>query len=103
LLSLGFRYIRVEFTSFYVLYCVGFLVNLVMASSLCPIMNVHDICFNEEVLLNFVGHDSSNIGNVQLVQEGGEHEILEVVDVERHDDAYIIKMRLENLQKQRFI
>jgi hypothetical protein len=40
---------------------------------------------------------------VQLVQEGGEHEILEVVDVERHDDAYIIKMCLENLQKQRLI
>jgi hypothetical protein len=37
------------------------------------------------------------------VQEGGEHEIPEVVDVERHDDAYIIKMCLENLQKQRLL
>jgi hypothetical protein len=68
-----------------------------MASFLCPIMNVHDICFNEEVFLNFVRHDSNNIANVQLVQEGGEHEILNVVHVERHDDAYIIKMHLENL------
>jgi hypothetical protein len=74
-----------------------------MATSLCPIMNVHDICFNEEVFLNFVGHDSNNITNVQLMQEGGDHEILEVVDVGRHDDAYIIKMHLKNLQKQRLI
>jgi hypothetical protein len=66
----------VEFTSFYVLYCVGFLVNLVMASFLCPIVNVHDICYNEEIHLNSTRHDGNNIGNVQLVQEGGEHEIL---------------------------
>jgi hypothetical protein len=74
-----------------------------MASFLCPIMNGHDICFNEEFLLNFVGHDNNNIANVQLVQKGWEHEILKVVNVERHDDAYIIKMRLENLQNQRLI
>jgi hypothetical protein len=37
---------------------------------------------------------------VQLVQEGGEHEIPKKFDVERHDDAYIIKMCLKNLQKQ---
>jgi hypothetical protein len=51
-------------------------VNLVIASFLCPIVNVHDICYNEEIHLNSTRHDGNNIGNVQLVQEGGEHEIL---------------------------
>jgi hypothetical protein len=46
------------------------------------------------------GNGGNNIDNVQLVQEGGEHEIPKKFDVERHDDAYIIKMCLKNLQKQ---
>jgi hypothetical protein len=61
------------------------------------IVNMHDISYNEEVLLAFVQYDNSNIGNVHVVCKGGELEITKVVDVERHDDAYIIEMRLENL------
>jgi hypothetical protein len=36
---------------------------------------------------------------VQVACKGGELEITKVVDVEKHDDAYIIEMHLENLQK----
>jgi hypothetical protein len=53
-----------------------------MASSSCPIMSVHDINFNEEVLLVFARYDNNNIGNVQVAYESGELEIPKVVDVE---------------------
>ncbi len=71
-----------------------------MVFSSCLILNIvsmHDISYNEEVLLASVQYDNSSIGNVQVVCKGGELEIIKVVDVERHDDAYIIEMHLENL------
>ncbi len=67
------------------------------------IMNAHDIISNEEVRPTFAGYDNDSIGNAQVVCQGGELKNRRVVDVERHDDAYIIKTHLENLQKQRFI
>jgi len=39
---------------------------------------------------------------VQITYQDGELENSKVVDAKGHDDAYITKMCLENLQKQRF-
>lgn len=44
------------------------------------IMNVHDISFDEEILLTFVEYNNNNIGNVLTTCEGGELENLEVFD-----------------------
>jgi hypothetical protein len=60
---------------------------------------MHDISYNEEVLLDFVQYDNSSIGNVQVVCKGGELKITKVVDVKRHDDAYIIEMHLGEFAK----
>lgn len=76
-----------------------------MAFSLCPmmnIMNVHDIISNEEVPPTFARYDNNSIGNAQVACQGGELKNPRLVDVKGHDDAYIIKEHLENLQKQRF-
>ncbi len=54
-------------------------------------MSAHDIISNEEVLPTFAGYDNNIIGNAQVVCQGGELNNRRVVDVERHDDAYIIK------------
>ncbi len=73
-----------------------------MVFSSCLILNIvnmHDINYNEEVLLASIQYDNSSINNVQVACKGGELEITKVVDVEKHDDAYIIEMHLENLQK----
>ncbi len=71
---------------------------MVLASSSCPIMNVHDISSNEEVPLVSTRYDSNNVGNVQVAWEGGELEISKVVNVGKdYLDAYIIKMYLEIL------
>jgi hypothetical protein len=51
---------------FFVLSYVGFLMNLVMVFSSCPIMNVRDINFNDKVLLVFARYDNNNISNVQV-------------------------------------
>jgi hypothetical protein len=64
------------------------------------IMSAHDIISNEEVPSTFAGYDSNSIGNVQVACQGGELKNPRVVDVEGHDDAYIIKTHLENLQKK---
>ncbi len=66
------------------------------------IMNVHDIHSNEK-FPTFVGYDNNNIGNVQVVC----HDKLKnplIIDIEVvHNDAYVIKMHLENLRKQRLL
>ncbi len=52
-----------------------FFVELVMNSFSCLIMyimNVHNISFDEEILLTFVEYDNNSIGNVQTTCEGGE-------------------------------
>jgi hypothetical protein len=59
-------------------------------------MKVHDLHSNEDFLIS-IGHDNSNIGNVQEVY----HEELKnplVVEVMR-DDASIIEMHLEIVRK----
>ncbi len=38
--------------------------NMVMASSSCPIMNFRDIGFNEKVPLASTKYDNNTIGNV---------------------------------------
>ncbi len=69
-----------------------------MASSSCPIMNVHDISSNEKVPLVSTRYDNNNVDNVQVAREGGELVISKVVNVGRDDsNAYIIEMHLENL------
>jgi hypothetical protein len=76
-----------------------------MDFSSCPMMNImsaHDIISNEEVLPTFARYDNDSIGNAQVACQGGELKNPRVVGVEGHDDAYIIKTHLENLQKQRF-
>lgn len=71
----------------------------------CPTMNrmsVHDLHFDEDFPIS-IGHDNSNIGNVQAPY----HEELEnplVVDVKVvHDDAFVFEMHLEILQNQNFL
>jgi hypothetical protein len=98
LLSLGFKIFFEQFTSFFVLSYVGFLLNMMTTSSSWPIMNVHDISSYEEVPLVSTRYDSNNVGNVQVAREGGELEIPKVVNVGKDDsNAYITKMHLENL------
>jgi hypothetical protein len=59
-------------------------------------MRVHDIHSNEK-FPTFVGHDNSNINNGNLKNPL----IIEIEVV--HNDAYVTKMHLENLQKQRLL
>ncbi len=69
---------------------------MVMASFSCPIMNFHDISFNEKVPLVFTRYDNNNtIGNVWIGWKGGELEILKVVDVKRQNATYIIEVHLK--------
>jgi hypothetical protein len=44
------------------------------------IVNVHDISFDEDILIIFVKYDNNYISNVQTTYEGGELENLEVFD-----------------------
>jgi len=74
-----------------------------MESSSCPTMNtinIHDITSNEEILA-FVKYDNNRIGNVQIACESGELKIPKVINVEKHDDAYIIETHLKVLWKQK--
>ncbi len=85
--------------------CVGLLLsNLMMDSFLCPMMNtisVHDIISNEKVLPTSPIYDSNNIGTTNCLPRWGARKF-KYVNAKGHDDAYITKMCLENLQKQRF-
>jgi hypothetical protein len=51
-------------------------VEFLLAFSSCPILNnvnIHDICFNENVLSTYaILYDSSNIDNVQVAYRWGQ-------------------------------
>lgn len=59
-------------------------------------MRVHAIHYNEK-FPTFVGHDNNNISNGNLKNPL----IIEIEVV--HNDAYVTKMHLEKLQKQRLL
>jgi hypothetical protein len=61
-------------------------------------MNVHDLHSNEDFQA-FVGHDNSNIGNVQATCHGELKNPLIVDAKVVHDDASITEMHLKILQK----